>query len=83
MITRKILWVLFVFLLILTAVSTGQAKPFYEGKTIKIIVGYKPGGGYDFYGRFVAKFMQKYLPGSTMIVKNVPGAGSVIACNVI
>ena len=51
------------------------AKPFYEGKTIKLIVGYKPGGGWDFYGRLMAQFMEKYLPGSTIIVKNIPGAG--------
>jgi tripartite-type tricarboxylate transporter receptor subunit TctC len=59
------------------------AKPFYQGKTIKLIVATKPGGGYDFYGRLVARFMQKYLPGSTIIVKNIPGAGHIIGCNTI
>ena len=59
------------------------AKPFYEGKTIKIIVAFKPGGGSDFYARLIARYMEKYLPGSTFIVKNVPGAGSVIGCNTI
>ncbi len=59
------------------------AKPFYEGKTLKIIVATKPGGGYDLYGRLMARFMQKYLPGSTIIVKNVPGAGHIIGCNAI
>jgi len=59
------------------------AKPFYQGKTIKLIVATKPGGGYDFYGRVAARFMQKYLPGSTIIVKNIPGAGHIIGCNTI
>ena len=63
--------------------GTGTAKPFYQGKTIKIIVGYKPGGGYDFYGRLMARYMKKYLPGSNIIVKNMPGAGSIIACNTL
>lgn len=64
---------------------TGQAvaKPFYEGKTMTLIVTTKPGGGYDFYGRLMAKFMQKYLPGSTIIVKNIPGAGHIIGGNAI
>src|SRR5680860_652054 len=58
-------------------------KPFYEGKTIKLIVSTKPGGGYDTYGRMVAKFMEEQLPGSTIVVKNVPGAGHIIGCNEI
>ena len=59
------------------------AKPFYEGKVIKIIVCTKPGGAYDFYARLMANFMKKYLPGSTIIVKNVVGAGQVIGANTI
>jgi tripartite-type tricarboxylate transporter receptor subunit TctC len=79
--------VLFVLILAVFALSvfTSQAiaKPFYEGKTLTLIVTTKPGGGYDFYARLVGKYMQKYLPGSTIIVKNVPGAGHVIGCNTI
>jgi len=59
------------------------AKPFYEDKNIKIIIGFKPGGGTDFYGRMLARTMMKYMPGSTMIVNNVPGASGVIALNKI
>lgn len=70
-----------VLLLVLLPLVTSYAKPFYEGKVIKIIVATKPGGGYDWYGRFMAKFMGKYLPGSTIIVKNVPGAGHIIGTN--
>jgi len=78
---------LFFFLLALTFssvyTSLNHAKPFYEGKVMKIIVSTKPGGGYDYYGRVMARFMQKYLPGSTIIVKNMPGAGHIIGTNMI
>jgi tripartite-type tricarboxylate transporter receptor subunit TctC len=58
-----------------------EAKAFYEGKTIKLIVATRPGGGYDSYGRLLATTMEKYLPGSTIIVKNIPGAGHIIGTN--
>jgi tripartite-type tricarboxylate transporter receptor subunit TctC len=64
-------------------ISSAAAKPFYEGKVIKIIVCTRPGGAYDFYGRLMARFMKKYLPGSTIIVKNVVGAGQIIGANMI
>ena len=70
-----------VFLLLFS--SYAAAKPFYEGKPIVLVVSTNPGGGYDFYGRMVAVFMEKELPGSTIIVKNVPGAGHVIGWNEI
>ncbi|MFH1077639.1 MAG: tripartite tricarboxylate transporter substrate-binding protein [Pseudomonadota bacterium] len=41
----------------------------------------KPGGAYDAYARLIGKYMQKYLPGSTIIVKNLPGAGHIIGAN--
>jgi len=68
-------------LLTTASIERAQAKPFYEGKTIKFIVGFKPGGGTDFYARLLARYMPKYLPGSQIIVKNTPGAGSMIALN--
>ena len=58
------------------------AAPFYEGKTIRIIVGYSPGGGYDAYSRLIARHLGKHIPGNpTVIVENMPGAGSLIAAN--
>ena len=54
---------------------------FFEGKTITYIVATKPGGGYDAYGRLVAKYMEKHIPGATFVVQNVPGAGHVIGTN--
>lgn len=56
---------------------------FFKGKTVTYIVATGPGGGYDFYGRLVARSMEKHLPGSTFVVKNVPGAGHIIGANQI
>jgi tripartite-type tricarboxylate transporter receptor subunit TctC len=54
----------------------------YEGKTITIVVGYKPGGGYDRYARLIGKHLPKYIPGRPgVIIQNMPGASSVIAAN--
>jgi tripartite-type tricarboxylate transporter receptor subunit TctC len=60
-----------------------QGAEFFKGKTVTYIVSTGPGGGYDLYGRLVAEYMQKYLPGSTFVVKNVPGAGHIIGANTI
>lgn len=56
---------------------------FFDGKTITYIVATAPGGGYDTNGRLVAEYMQKYLPGSTFVVQNMPGAGHILAANYI
>jgi tripartite-type tricarboxylate transporter receptor subunit TctC len=81
---KTMLFILILSLLTLphTAVYAAE-KLFYEGKTISIIVTTKPGGGYDFYARLMSKYMQKYLPGSTVIVKNIPGAGHIVGTNAI
>ena len=56
--------------------------PSYEGKTIKIIVGFTSGGFYDRWSRLLARYVPKYLPGNPeMIVQNMPGAGGMIAAN--
>ncbi|HWP35479.1 MAG TPA: tripartite tricarboxylate transporter substrate-binding protein [Thermodesulfobacteriota bacterium] len=58
------------------------AAPFYEGKTLTIVVGYDPGGGYDRTARIVARHLPKHLPGSpAVVVQNMPGAASIIAAN--
>lgn len=57
-------------------------QPAYAGKTVTIIVGYAPGGGYDRIARMVARYLPKYLPGTpTVIVQNMPGANSIVAAN--
>lgn len=55
---------------------------FYKGKTVRIIVGAAPGGGYDLYARALARTMSKYVPGNpTIIVENNAGAGGIVAAN--
>ena len=55
---------------------------FYEGKTIRLIVGFTAGGGYDAYTRTIGRHMGKHIPGNpVMIVENMPGAGSMISAN--
>ena len=56
--------------------------PFYQGKTITIVVGTKAGDVYDLYPRLLAEFWPKNIPGNpNIIVQNVPGAASLIAAN--
>jgi len=74
-------WVLLVPLILGTPVLALGAS-YYEGKTLTIVVGYKPGGGYDRYARLYAKYLPKHIPGSpTIIIQNMPGANSIIAAN--
>lgn len=55
---------------------------FYKGKTVRIIVGFGAGGGFDVYARTIARHIAKHIPGNpTVIVENMPGAGGVIAAN--
>ena len=58
------------------------AQPSFAGKTVTIIVGYKPGGGYDATARLLARHLPNHLPGKpTVIVQNMPGGNSIIAAN--
>jgi tripartite-type tricarboxylate transporter receptor subunit TctC len=50
---------------------------------VTYIVATDPGGGYDTYGRLIARYMQKHLPGSRFVVRNVPGAGHIVGANTI
>ena len=50
---------------------------------LRMMVPNSPGGGYDLYGRLVSEYMQRYLPGSIFIVKNVPGAGNIVGTNLL
>ena len=57
-------------------------EDFYKGKTVEILVGFGPGGGYDTYARALGQFLPKHLPGQpTVVVKNMPGAGSLTLVN--
>lgn len=55
---------------------------FYRGKTVNIIVGFAPGGGYDITARVIGKHLGNHIPGNpNVIVENRPGAGSLVAAN--
>jgi tripartite-type tricarboxylate transporter receptor subunit TctC len=57
---------------------------FYQGKTIRMIVGFTAGGGYDAYTRTIGRHMDKHIPGNpAILVENMPGAGSMISANYI
>jgi tripartite-type tricarboxylate transporter receptor subunit TctC len=61
---------------------TAAQTPYYQGKTITIIVSTKAGDVYDLYPRLVAEFMPKHIPGSpNIIIQNVPGAAGLIGTN--
>jgi tripartite-type tricarboxylate transporter receptor subunit TctC len=76
-----VLSLLFVLLGVTTAFP--QA-PYFQGKTITIVVGYLAGDGYDIWTRLLAAHMGKHIPGNpNMIAQNMPGAGSMIAANYI
>ncbi len=64
-----------------TAAAANPDLDFYKGKVVNYIVATKPGGGFDAYARLIGKYMQKYIPGSTIIIKNLPGAGHIIGAN--
>jgi tripartite-type tricarboxylate transporter receptor subunit TctC len=57
--------------------SQDSIAAFYRGKTVSIVVGSAVGGGFDTYGRLVGRHLGRFVPGNpTVIVQNIPGAGS-------
>lgn len=61
-----------------------SAAEFYEGKTIRFVVGFPAGGGFDIYARTIARHIGRHLPGNpTVIVENMPGASSLVAANTL
>jgi tripartite-type tricarboxylate transporter receptor subunit TctC len=73
---------LFVSLALTPYASADAIVDFYKGRTVTLIVGYGPGGGYDLYARLMARHLGRYIPGNpTIVVQNMPGAGSLRATN--
>jgi tripartite-type tricarboxylate transporter receptor subunit TctC len=55
---------------------------FYQGKTIRVIIGYQPGDNHDLWARMYTRFLGKHIPGNPeFVAQNMPGAGSMIAAN--
>ena len=74
-------------LMVLVAITCAAASAqddFYRGKTIRIVVGYSAGGGFDTYSRAIARHLAKHIPGKpAVIVENMPGAAGLVAANSI
>ena len=67
-----------------SAADTEAAADFFKGKTVTLIVGFPPGGGYDMYTRVLARHFGRFLPGHpNVVVSNMPGAGSLLSANYI
>jgi tripartite-type tricarboxylate transporter receptor subunit TctC len=65
-----------------TTADAASADDFYKGKTIRIVVGFSAGGGFDTYARAIARHMSKHISGQpAVVVENMTGAGSLIAAN--
>ncbi len=62
--------------------SAAAQEPFYAKKTITLVVGANPGGGYDTFARAIAPEWSRHIPGNpNFVVQNMPGAGSLVAAN--
>ncbi len=70
------------FAFIVAFPATAFLQELYKGKTIRFVAGAPPGGGYDTYARTVARHMKKHIAENpTIVVQNMPGAGTLIAAN--
>src|SRR5262245_26727158 len=80
-----------VFLIILNAVvsllfaaAIAAAEPFYQGKTLRVVVASAAGGGSDIVGRLIMRHLSRHIPGNpTVVVENMPGAGEIIGTNYV
>lgn len=79
---RCLILILIISACVLVHGIASPAAPFYEGRTIRLLVGVAAGGGYDAYARVIARHMGKYISGNpTIIVDNMTGAGGLILAN--
>jgi tripartite-type tricarboxylate transporter receptor subunit TctC len=63
-----------------TPARAQSAEEFYRGRTVTILVGFTAGGGYDLYARLLGRHIGQHIPGNpTVVVQNMPGAGSMKA----
>jgi tripartite-type tricarboxylate transporter receptor subunit TctC len=78
----QILCVVFVVAGFATAGYGAADDEFYRGKSVRIVVGFSAGGGFDTYARAIARHLGKHIPGGpSIVVENMTGAGSLIAAN--
>ena len=73
---------LILFATMMSASNASAAEEFFKGKSIRIVVGFSAGGGFDTYARAISRHITKHIPGNpTVVVENMTGAGSLIAAN--
>ncbi len=77
------LWAFLICALLIPNIATAQSlEEFYTDNVVEIYIGFAPGGGYDLYGRLVARHMGKHIPGNPTVVPiNMEGAGSLRLMN--
>lgn len=82
---RRIFWRMIALLICVHASSSASVfaqDGFYKGKTIRMVVAFSPGGGFDTYSRAIARHLGKHIPGNpTVTVENMTGAGGIIQAN--
>ena len=82
---RVLLRLIAALMLVLCLARPTRADPvedFYKNRTIRVVIGYSVGGGYDLYARLLARHMEKYIPGHPKLLpQNMEGAGSLKATN--
>ena len=75
---------LIIALLLFPTTRLAAQTPFYQGKTITLIVGSGTGTAYDMYGRLLGNHISKYIPGNpAVVVQNMPAAGGIVAANYV
>ncbi len=78
----KLIILMALFLLLPPLLHAQSQTPFYQKKTIQVLIGSAPGGLYDRWGRLFAQHMGKYIPGNpNLVAQNMPGGGSMVATN--
>ncbi len=82
MLTRRIVSLAPLFVSLVATARADAVSEFYRGRTVNLIVGYGPGGGYDLNARLVGRYLGRHIPGNpSVVVQNMPGAGSLRAAN--
>ncbi len=65
-----------------TRAEPARDEAFYRGRTLRLLVGFSPGGGFDATARVLVRHLGRYIPGQpAIVVEHMPGAGSLIAAN--
>jgi tripartite-type tricarboxylate transporter receptor subunit TctC len=78
----KLIVLMALFLLLPPPLHAQTQTPFYQKKTLQVLIGSAPGGLYDRWGRLFAQHMGKYIPGNpNLVAQNMPGGGSMVATN--